>query len=347
MSVCWGNRGCRNRPHKGIVAVGMGVLLLALPIQPPVGGSGNGPAFPLGIDEIPVAAAHGGPRPDAPTLSFPSGWSAEGEAAGDRFGFSLANAGDVDGDGYADVLVGAPAADSRRGRVYLYLGSPHGPAASPAWSAAGENEGDEFGRAVAGAGDVNGDGYADVLVAAPKYPPRFPHPLGRIYLYLGSPAGLARAPTWKVVGDYGLGHAVAGAGDVDGDSYPDVIAGYAHETGEPSQAFAYLSNGGSGGRIVLPRQLQPDREDDSPYDGYRTSSLHPLPVAGPGTPCPFARNRAGEPAGPGRASRPLAAAARTGAGSRPAYRSSGNELGKTTLSQRRPDHCSPDPRPAR
>ncbi|MDP6658429.1 MAG: integrin alpha [Candidatus Poseidoniia archaeon] len=96
-------------------------------------------------------------------------WSAVGESSSDLFGRSVASAGDVNGDGYADVIVGAygnDGAGSLAGEAYVYHGSASGLSATPDWSDQGEAAYDYFGWSVASAGDVNGDGYADVVVGA-------------------------------------------------------------------------------------------------------------------------------------------------------------------------------------
>jgi PKD repeat protein len=110
-------------------------------------------------------------------LSSSAAWTAEGDQAGANFGASVAAAGDVDGDGYGDVLVGASRYDNgqtNEGASYLYRGSatglgPNGTPLNADWSAEGEQAEAEFGNAVAGAGDVNGDGAADVAVGAHHY----------------------------------------------------------------------------------------------------------------------------------------------------------------------------------
>jgi hypothetical protein len=89
-----------------------------------------------------------------------------GEAAGDVFGTSVATAGDVNGDGYTDIVVGAPNNTSNTGKAYLYLGGASGLSASASWTAVGGAAGDAFGTSVSTAGDVNGDGYSDAVVGA-------------------------------------------------------------------------------------------------------------------------------------------------------------------------------------
>ena len=76
----------------------------------------------------------------------------------------------MNGDGYADVIVGVPEVGQPRdneGRAYVYHGSATGLSATAAWTAEGNQATAEFGHAVGTAGDVNGDGYADVVVGAP------------------------------------------------------------------------------------------------------------------------------------------------------------------------------------
>ena len=88
-----------------------------------------------------------------------------GEAAQNFFGWSVSGAGDVDNDGFADVIAGAPwnsAAGTRAGRAYVYSGQT----GTLLWTFSGEAAYDYFGQSVSGAGDVDNDGYADVIVGA-------------------------------------------------------------------------------------------------------------------------------------------------------------------------------------
>src|SRR5439155_20744300 len=94
-------------------------------------------------------------------------WTAESDQASAAFGSSLAAAGDVNGDGYADVIVGAynfNNGDRGEGQAYLYLGSATGPSLAPDWTVDSNQRDAALGFSVAAAGDVNGDGFGDVIV---------------------------------------------------------------------------------------------------------------------------------------------------------------------------------------
>ncbi len=184
-----------------------------------------------------------------PLATSPS-WSAESDQAEAQLGTAVAGAGDVNGDGYGDVVVGAPLFDNFQvddGRAFLYLGSPSGLATSPAWTAAHGEAGAQFGAAVATAGDVNGDGYADVLVGAPLFD-NFEAEKGRAFLYLGSATGLAASPSWLKEGGQAMEHfgaALGTAGDVNADGYADVVVGaplYANGQSQEGRALVYLGS---------------------------------------------------------------------------------------------------------
>ncbi len=162
----------------------------------------------------------------------------EGENPSDNFGRSVAIAGDVNGDGYADTVVGAFNHNSGAGRAYLYLGTAAGLSPTPATVLDGENADDDFGRRVNGAGDVNADGYDDVIIGAQFYGPYWK---GRAYVYLGSATGLSTAPdtVFTTNSSWELGSSVAGAGDVDADGYDDVIVGAARASSHKGRAFVF------------------------------------------------------------------------------------------------------------
>ncbi|MEM2899185.1 MAG: kelch repeat-containing protein [Thermoplasmata archaeon] len=126
------------------------------------------------------------------SLQLPSSvaaWSKVGETESE-FGNSLAK-GDVNGDGYDDVLIGAYGYSNSKGKVYLYLGSASGLSATESWTKTGENENDCLGSAIC-VRDVNRDGYDDVLIGAYGYS----NSKGKVYLYLGSASGLSTTESW-------------------------------------------------------------------------------------------------------------------------------------------------------
>ena len=87
-------------------------------------------------------------------------------------------AGKVNGDAFADIVVGAnKGGANREGWVGLFLGSASGPQDLPAWEVYGEQKGGEFGGAVDIAGDVNNDGYDDIVVGEPNHTQILPHPM--------------------------------------------------------------------------------------------------------------------------------------------------------------------------
>jgi len=171
-----------------------------------------------------------------------------GEAAGDLFGVSVASAGDVNRDGFPDLIVGAHENDAfgaNSGRAYIYFGGP-GVDSKPDVVLSGEAAGDAFGYSVASAGDVNGDGCADVVVGAYENSARAGG-AGRAYLFFGgvqmdNPPDLVF--TGEAAGDY-FGISVASAGDLNGDKYGDVIVGaYQNDIGGRDAGRAYVFFGG-------------------------------------------------------------------------------------------------------
>jgi hypothetical protein len=174
------------------------------------------------------------------------------DGANASFGYSVASAGDVNGDGYADFLVGAYGADSNSGAAHLYLGSA---TPSPAdWNGGAHTgridlvnlDGPSaiFGASVASTGDVNGDGYGDFVVGASK--------AGVVHLYLGSATpsatdlnGATPAGRIDLAGPAGFaafGNAVASAGDVNGDGYADFVVGDGGANAAAGAAYLYLGS---------------------------------------------------------------------------------------------------------
>src|SRR5262249_23683759 len=152
-------------------------------------------------------------------LATVASWIHDGGQAGGEFGAYAISARDVNADGYGDVIIGAFRTDhpSRdEGMAFLFLGSSAGLANTAAWSAEGDQADAELGYHVDGCGDVDGDGYGDVIVSASGYDVGALTDAGQAYFYRGTPAGLASTPAWVQPGDQtGAGiDAVRGVGDV-------------------------------------------------------------------------------------------------------------------------------------
>ena len=186
-----------------------------------------------------AAIFHGGPY----STNLTPTTTRFGGAVGALLGSSVANAGDVNGDGYADALVGAPGASNGQageGLVYLHYGSTTGLSVAPSLALEANVAGAQFGTSVSSAGDVNGDGYADVLVGAPL------NGTGSAYLYFGGPAGLSVVPAATLSAGSQFGSSIATAGDVDHDGYSDIIIG------SPGTGEAYVYKGSIAGLVLAP-----------------------------------------------------------------------------------------------
>jgi hypothetical protein len=161
----------------------------------------------------------------------------------DNLGISVSGAGDANGDGRADFLVGAFHANSGNGAAYLYSG------ATGALLYQKDGSG-LFGASVSGAGDADGDGKADFFIGAPNALPGGLAAAGSTYLYSGATGALLYQKNGAAIGDH-LGYQVAGAGDVDGDGKADFIVGapQANPGGLADAGSAYLYSGADGSLI--------------------------------------------------------------------------------------------------
>ena len=205
-------------------------------------------------------------------LSKTPDWTAESDQAGAYFGVSVTTAGDVNGDGYDDIIVGAPYysnGQSGEGRAFVYHGSATGLSTTPDWTAEGNQEGADFGYSVATAGDVNGDGYDDVVVGADVYS-NDQVCEGRAFAYHGSATGLSTTPDWTAGSDQefaSFGVSLGRAGDVNGDGYDDVIIGASGDSnGQVYEGRAFVYLGSSPGLDTTPRWT-PESDQESAYFG--------------------------------------------------------------------------------
>ncbi len=231
---------------------------------------------------------------DLTTLSAAQGFIIQGDAGADQAGFSVSSAGDVNGDGYDDLIVGGPFGDdgsSHAGEAYVVFGSASGfgtavggrqvidlttLSAVQGFIIQGDAAGDNAGFDVSSAGDVNGDGYDDLIVGA-RYGADGGAGAGEAYVVFGSAAGFGIAVGGRQVIDLttlsatqgfiiqgdaagdNAGFSVSSAGDVNGDGYDDLIVGAGggdnggSDAGEAYVIFGTASGFGTtvGGRQVI------------------------------------------------------------------------------------------------
>ncbi|PSJ15880.1 integrin alpha [Nitrosomonas supralitoralis] len=189
-----------------------------------------------------------------------NGFRLDGMAANNYSGFSVSNAGDVNGDGLDDFIIGAPRADSNgtnSGSSYVVFGKASGFNATMNLSSLNGSNGfrlngltadDLLGSSVSNAGDVNGDGLDDLIIGAPRADSNGTNS-GSSYVVFGKLTGFsATLDPSTLNGDTGFrvdgessggygdssGIAVSSAGDINGDGYDDLIIGVSREYNSPN-----------------------------------------------------------------------------------------------------------------
>ena len=183
------------------------------------------------------------------TMDTAADVTVNGSTAGDNFGISVSSAGDVNGDGFSDVIVGASyndAWDVEAGRAYIYFGGSLMNSVSDV-TLTGASAYDFFGGSVSSAGDVNRDGFSDVIVGADRNDAGGAD-AGRAYIFFGNSVMNNTADvilTGETTGDF-FGFSVSSAGDVNSDGFSDVIAGaYANDFAGNLAGRAYIYFGGN------------------------------------------------------------------------------------------------------
>jgi hypothetical protein len=204
-------------------------------------------------------------------LDGTNGFKINGEAENDAAGLSVSAAGDVNGDGFDDILIGAPGGDpngTQSGATYLVFGKSGGFSAdlnlstlngATGFQISGEAEDDNSGATVSAAGDVNGDGFDDILVGAGKADPNGDES-GASYVVFGKAGGFSAnlnlstlngTNGFQISGEVALdeaGVSVAAAGDVNGDGFDDILVGAFNA--DPNGAYSgasYVVFGKAGG----------------------------------------------------------------------------------------------------
>jgi hypothetical protein len=207
-----------------------------------------------------------------------SSYARNGLQADSMFGSAVAGVGDVNGDGYDDVVIGAPSftngSFSSEGRAYLYLGGSSGLASSAAWVSDPTDQANaHFGSVVTGVGDVNGDGRDDVVIAAPDWDQSGSSPdVGKIYLFYGNATtGLSSSAAWTSSGPTPqagarFGAALAGIPDCNNDTIGDLLVGApTWDSGsfvDEGSAHVYLAVGGT---FLLQRTWEPANQSGAHF----------------------------------------------------------------------------------
>ena len=171
-----------------------------------------------------------------------------GEGVANYFAFSVSSAGDVNYDGYDDVIVGAYNAGGGWGRAYIYHGGDPMDNTPDVILDAPANSG-MFGYTVSCLGNADGDNYDDVVVAAPMNPA--PDPTEKVFVYLGGDP-MATTPAEVIRGEgtdnNHFGYSLSGTGDLDNNGYDDLIIGaYGFENpgsrADEGKFYIYCSDG--------------------------------------------------------------------------------------------------------
>jgi len=149
----------------------------------------------------------------------------DGDSADDHLGYAVGDAGDVNNDGYLDVILGAPENDpsgiANAGSAYVRSGKD----GALIWARHGTQVGEGFGTSVAGVGDLNHDGFDDFAAGAPGWDNAVMVPdVGAIHVYNGQTGVKMFAFGGTQTGD-SYGYSIDGCGDWSGDGTPDMVVG--------------------------------------------------------------------------------------------------------------------------
>jgi len=194
-----------------------------------------------------------------------------GKVEGDRYGTRVASAGDVNADGYMDMLVAAPGSyqsQNYSGKVYLYLGGKEPKEADLVLD--GESSGDRFGISMTRLGDINGDGYGDFAIGADKNDEGGVD-AGKVYIYFGGKE-IDKTPDITMVGERAndwFGTCIAGGEDFNGDNVADFLVGASYG-GKNYTGIVYVFLGGD--NITRPA-VKIDGEDSGDSFGERIVTL--------------------------------------------------------------------------
>ena len=186
-------------------------------------------------------------------LSATEGFKADGEMVRGHLGEGLAAVGDVNHDGFDDVAIGErdhSCGAGAPGKMYVYLGGTKGAATDRVWKLPGKGAAG-VGRAIAAAGDLDGDGYADILSAAPMGTAERG---AGVYVLFGGASSWGKDPVvlTSEEGNAGIGFGVSAAGDIDKDGAPDIVIGA--PTGNNRQGWVRVYYGKTASKVAGKRK---------------------------------------------------------------------------------------------
>ena len=264
-----------------------------------VGARGADPASGVGAGQSYVIFGKAGGLSDIDlaTLTPTQGFKISGGAAGDGAGNSVSDAGDVNGDGIADLLVGAVGADPLgrpgAGETYVIYGKAGGPgdidlgALTPAqgFTIAGVTDYSHSANTVRSAGDVNGDGIDDIILSAPSSLYQNGTAAAEAYVIYGKVGGLddidlrtlTSAQGFRMVNDSST-HFVNGIGDINGDGFDDVAVGAG--AGVPGRGYVIYGQAGIPAVVDLRSLSGADGFQIAPFDESTESNGLVVSAAG-------------------------------------------------------------------